>query len=117
MIRQYTQPMRGSTTKCSVLSSLSLALYRTVAAMSENKTEILIIDSLIGKKLTKEQAEIVAARMQQNTKDLARFLAIEDQLDDIIKVVENGKKAVKWLVGLLVANYIGTFWGSIEAML
>ena len=85
--------------------------------MGDNKTEILIIDSLIGKKLTKEQAEIVASRMQQNTEDLSRFLAIEDQLDDIIKGVEKAKKAIKWLLGLLAANYAMTVTDFISAVL
>ena len=85
--------------------------------MANEKTEILIIDSLIGKKLTKEQAEIVASRMQQNTEDLARFLAIEDQLDDIIKGVEKAKKAIKWLLGLLAANYAMTVTDFISTVL
>ncbi len=85
--------------------------------MANEKTEILIIDSLIGKKLTKEQAEIVASRMQQNTEDLSRFLAIEDQLDDIIKGVEKAKKAIKWLLGLLAANYAMTVTDFISAVL
>jgi len=83
--------------------------------VSGDKT--LMQDSLTGKDLTEDEARHLAEKFQNNSEAMARFMAIEDQLDDIIKVVENGKKAVKWLVGLLIANYIGTFWGSIESLL
>ena len=89
--------------------------------MADEKTEILIIDSLIGKKLTKEQAEIVASRMQQNTDDIKRFVKMEAKIEDIVDMVEaikeNGIRAVKWILGLLAANYIGTFWGTLDSLL
>ncbi len=84
--------------------------------MSGDKT--LMTDSLTGKKdLSEEDARRLAEQMTGNTAAVLRFEALEGDLIEIVGVVNRIKKAVKWIIGLLIANYIGTFWGSIEAML
>lgn len=85
--------------------------------MAEDKTEILVKKGLMGDDLTHSEAARVAERLQDNTDALARFLAIEDQLDDIIKAVDNAKKAVKWLIGFLVLNYGATFHEAILSVI
>ena len=82
--------------------------------MSDDKTEVLIIDSLVGKKLTKDQAEIVASRMQANTDSAARFNALEDKLEEVIADHDKAKKAIKWLIGFLAINYGATFRETFE---
>ena len=67
--------------------------------------------------MTEEEASRLAEQMQGNTEAVLRFEALEEDLIEIVSVVNKIKKAVKWIIGLLIANYIGTFWGSIEAML
>lgn len=83
--------------------------------MKGDKT--LIQESLTGKDLAEDDARRLAEQMQGNTAAVLRFEAVESDLNEIIKAVNNIKRAVKWVIGLLVANYIGTFWGSIEAMI
>ena len=82
--------------------------------MSDDKTEILMIDSLTGKKLTREQADIIVNRMQANTDSAARFDALEDRLEDVIADHDKAKKVIKWLIGFLVINYGATFRESFE---
>lgn len=85
--------------------------------MSDDKTEILMIDSLTGKKLTREQADIIVNRMQANTDSAARYDALESDLIEIVGVVNKIKKAVVWIIGILFANWIVTFHVSIDSLL
>ncbi len=48
--------------------------------------------------LSEEQARMVADRMQANTDAVKRFEALEAE-------IATAKKSVKWLGGLLLANY------------
>ena len=75
--------------------------------MKGDKT--LIQQSLTGHDLTEDEARRLAETMQGNTEAMQRFLKIEDQLDDIVASYEKAKKAIRWLLGLLAANYAVTF--------
>ena len=84
--------------------------------MSGDKT--LMTDSLTGKKdLSEEDASRFAEQMTDNTAAVLRFEALEGDLIEIVGVVNKIKKAVKWIIGLLIANYIGTFWDSIKSVI
>ena len=63
-----------------------------------DKTEILIDRMALRAGLTEEQARMVADRMQANTDAVKRFEALEAE-------IATAKKSVKWLGGLLLANY------------
>ena len=63
-----------------------------------DKTEILIDRIALQAGLTEEQARMVADRMQANTDAVKRFEALEAE-------IVTAKKSVKWLGGLLLANY------------
>ena len=63
-----------------------------------DKTEILIDRIALQAGLTEEQARMVADRMQANTDAVKRFEALEAE-------IVTAKKSVKWLAGLLLANY------------
>jgi len=77
----------------------------------------LMQQSLTGKDLEEADALRLAELLDANTKAIARFVKIEDKLDDVLNFVEWAKKSVKWLAGLMVANYIGTFWSSFDSLL
>ena len=40
---------------------------------------------------------------------IARFIKIESQLVDMVASYEKAKRAIRWLLGLLAANYAVTF--------
>jgi len=77
----------------------------------------LIQQSLTGKDLTEDDARRLAEQMQENTAAVLRFEALESDLIEIVSVVNKIKKAVMWVIGLLAANYIGTFWSSFDSLL
>lgn len=83
--------------------------------MKGDKT--LIQQSLTGHDLDEDDARRLAEKIQLDSEAMARFLKIEDQLDDIIKGVEKAKKAIKWLLGLLAANYALTFSDMIKSVI
>lgn len=72
----------------------------------------LMQDSLTGKDLTEEEARRLAEKFEENTAAIVRFEVIEDDLIEIVGVVNKIKKAVMWIIGILAANWIVTFWGS-----
>jgi len=82
-----------------------------------DKTEILVTKGLMGDDLTPEEARQVAERLESNTEAMQRFLLIEDQLDDIVKMVDKIKSGGKWLGAFLVANYGLEFRHSIESVI
>ena len=83
--------------------------------MKGDKT--LIHESLTGKDLTEEEAHHLAEQMQGNTAAVLRFEALEVDLIEIVGVVNKIKKAVIWIIGILFANWVVTFWSSFKAML
>lgn len=106
--------MRVNTTKCSVPSKPSPPLYRTVAAMKGDKT---LIQESLAKDMPEEDARRLAEQSQANTAAVLRFEALESDLIEIVGVVNKIKKAVIWIIGILAANWIVTFWGSFEGVL
>ena len=83
--------------------------------MKGDKT--LIHESLTGKDLTEEEAHHLAEQMQGTTAAVLRFEALEGDLIEIVGVVNRIKKAVKWIIGLLIVNYGATFWDSIKSVI
>jgi len=83
--------------------------------MAGDKT--LMQDSLTGKDLTEDEARHLADKFQSNSEAILRFEALESDLIEIVGVVNKIKKAVIWIIGILFANWVVTFWSSFKAML
>jgi len=81
------------------------------------KGDKTLIQESLAKDMPEDDARRLAEQSQANTAAVLRFEALEADLIEIVSVVNKIKKAVMWVIGLLVANYIGTFWGSIESLL
>ena len=77
--------------------------------MAGDKT--LMQDSLTGKDLTEEEARHLADKFQSNSEAILRFEALEADLIEIVGVVNKLKRMVVWLIAILAANWIVTFWG------
>ena len=76
--------------------------------MKGDKT--LIQDSL-AKDMPEDDARRLAEQSQANTAAVLRFEALEADLIDIVSAANKLKKLVIWLIGILAANWVVTFWG------
>ncbi len=85
--------------------------------MSSDRTEILVRRSMMGDDLTPEEADVVASRLEDNTRAMHRFMAIEEQIGEILIVIHRVKSAGKWVITFLIANYGLTFRESIESVI
>ena len=77
----------------------------------------LMQQSLTGKDLGEADALRLAELLDSNTKAIARFVKIEVQLEDMVESYAKLKKGVRWLLGLLAANYAMTVSDFISTVL